>query len=218
MSKHDILSRIRTSLNRNGPLPNGVSAGLRARLATPALHLRPAFSEQAVERFVEKLQGVAGSVDHCKAGLGIAEAVQRYLDERDLAQEIVVSTDELIGDVPWSNQMRVKHGRPDPHDKTSVTGAFAAIAETGTVVLLSSPESPTTLNLLPENHIVAVRREHIVRHQEDVWRALRQRPDGMPRTVNLITGPSRTGDVEQVLQLGAHGPRQLHVLVVNDDA
>ena len=216
MSKRDILNRIRSSLNRDGPLPPGVSEGLRTRLNTAQLHVRPAFAPDTAARFEQKLIGVAGSVERCTAGSGIAEAVQRYLEEHDLPPEIVVSDDELVGAVSWSNQLSVKRGRPDPSDVTSVTGAFAAIAETGTVVLLSSPESPTTLNLLPENHIVAVRKEHIVRHQEEVWSALRRRAGGMPRTVNLITGPSRTGDVEQVLQLGAHGPRQLHVLVVDE--
>ena len=94
--------------------------------------------------------------------------------------------------------------------------SFAAIAETGTLVLLSGAHSPTTLNFLPDVHIVIVRRQQIVTHIEDVWRRTRSELEEMPRTVNLITGPSRTADIEQTIQLGAHGPRSLHVIVVEN--
>ena len=83
------------------------------------------------------------------------------------------------------------------------------------MVLLSGPDSPTSLNFLPDYHVVLVRAPQLVRHIEDVWQRLRERGD-VPRTVNFITGPSKTADVEQTLQLGAHGPRSLHVIYVDD--
>jgi L-lactate dehydrogenase complex protein LldG len=100
----------------------------------------------------------------------------------------------------------------------SVTGAFAAIAETGTLMLLSGPSGPTTLNFLPDNHIVVLRASQLVGAYEEAWGRLRELygPGKLPRTVNLITGPSRTADIEQTIQLGAHGPRRLHILVVED--
>ena len=217
MSKAEILERIRTSLHRRGELPQGVQKSLRRRLRKPAKHIRPAFDESPRERLEAKAGGVAATVASCNHKRAISASVAEYLDARNLPKEIVVSDDPLLEGVSWSNELTVKHGLPGPSDLTSVTGAVAAIAETGTLVLLSAPESPTTLNLLPGNHIVAVRESDIVSHQEDVWSLLRKRSKGMPRTVNLITGPSRTGDVEQVLQLGAHGPRQLHVVIVEDD-
>ncbi len=97
-----------------------------------------------------------------------------------------------------------------------MTAAFAGIAETGTLVLLSDAQSPTTLNFLPDVHVVVLRREQIVRRIEDVWQRLRDEVAGMPRTVNFITGPSRTADIEQTIQLGAHGPRSLHVILIED--
>ncbi len=54
----------------------------------------------------------------------------------------------------------------------------------------------------------------IVRHFEDAWALLRARPEGIPRTVNIVSGPSRTGDVELTMQLGAHGPRSVQVILV----
>ena len=103
-------------------------------------------------------------------------------------------------------------------DQVSITGAFAGIAETGTLVMASGPDHPVTLNLLPDTHIVVLREADIVGGYEDVWGRLRQRygKDRMPRTVNTITGPSRTGDIEQAIELGAHGPRRMHILVVRE--
>ena len=100
----------------------------------------------------------------------------------------------------------------------SFTGSFAGVAETGTLVLLSGPESPTTLNFLPDVHIALLFTDRVVGSYEDVWARLRAR-DGatvMPRVVNWITGPSRTADIEQTLLLGAHGPRRLHIILVDE--
>ncbi|MDX1605990.1 MAG: lactate utilization protein C, partial [Candidatus Competibacterales bacterium] len=99
-------------------------------------------------------------------------------------------------------------------DKVTVTPAFAGIAETGTLMLLSGPDSPTTLNFLPDAHIVVLPAERIVGPYEAAWQRLRARNEPLPRTVNLITGPSRSADIEQTLQLGAHGPIRLHILLV----
>ncbi len=96
-----------------------------------------------------------------------------------------------------------------------MTPCFAAVAETGSVVLVSGPESPTSLNFLPEFHVVLVYADQLVRHVEDVWGRLR-RAGVSPRTVNFITGPSKTADVEQTIQYGAHGPRGLDVIFIED--
>ena len=95
----------------------------------------------------------------------------------------------------------------------------ARVAETGTLVLTSGPDNPTTLNFLPDTHIVVVDAKDIAGDYETVWHARCARHYGegaLPRTVNLITGPSRSADIEQTLILGAHGPRRLHVMVVGE--
>ena len=120
---------------------------------------------------------------------------------------------ELDG-IPWPNTLGIRRGRSDGKDLVSVTGAFAGVAETGTLVLASGPEAPTTLNFLPDDHIVVLREHRLVRYLEDAWALLRKELGGMPRTVNCITGPSKTADVEQVIQEGAHGPRRLLVVLV----
>jgi L-lactate dehydrogenase complex protein LldG len=106
----------------------------------------------------------------------------------------------------------------DGRQLASVSHAFAGVAETGTLVLTSGRDNPTTLNFLPDNHIVVVEAKDVVGDYETVWQRLRERfgTGNLPRTVNMITGPSRSADIEQTLILGAHGPRRLHVIIVGD--
>src|SRR5574337_311669 len=82
------------------------------------------------------------------------------------------------------------------------------------VMMGASPGSPTTHNFVPDDHVVVLEVGCIVPYFEDAWAFLRARPEGMPRATNIISGPSRTADVEQTIQLGAHGPRRVHVILV----
>jgi L-lactate dehydrogenase complex protein LldG len=94
-------------------------------------------------------------------------------------------------------------------------------------MLVSGKNSPSALNFLPDTHIVVLPIARMVGPMEAAWDRLRQAfaPHGedvggaaMPRTINFITGPSRTGDIEQKIEMGAHGPRRLHIIVVEDEA
>jgi L-lactate dehydrogenase complex protein LldG len=111
----------------------------------------------------------------------------------------------------------VKHGPAEAEDEVGVSHALAGVAETATVVLHSGSANPSTVNFLPEHHIVVVDAKDIAGDLETVFSRIRQTfgKGEMPRTVNLITGPSRSGDIEQKLLLGAHGPRALHLIVVD---
>ena len=115
--------------------------------------------------------------------------------------------------INWHSDIDISYGKSDGNDLVSVTPAFCAIAESGSVVLLSSPDSPTSLNFLPDVHFVIVEASQLVAHIEDAWTKLRQL-NAIPRAINIITGPSKTADVEQTLQIGAHGPRQLRVILI----
>ena len=128
--------------------------------------------------------------------------------------------------MPWDERplLRVREGRAEASDLVSVQHAFAGIAETGTLMLPSAPERPTTLNLLADTAIVVLRASRVVGPYEEAWDLLRQeRHDDpatgsfMPRNVMLVTGPSRSADIEQTLELGAHGPRQLHLVLIEDE-
>jgi len=102
-------------------------------------------------------------------------------------------------------------------DLVGITGCFAAVAETGTLAMVSGPDSPASMNLLPETHIAVVPTDRIVAFMEDVFRMLRKERGGMPRALNFISGPSRTADIEQTLVLGAHGPYRVHLLLMEAD-
>ena len=97
----------------------------------------------------------------------------------------------------------------------AVTQAYCGIADTGTLLLFSSPENPTRLNFLPEHHIVLLDTKRVVTTKQDAWQLMRQEQRVMPRAINLVSGPSRTADIEQTIQLGAHGPRSLTVVLID---
>lgn len=101
-----------------------------------------------------------------------------------------------------------------PADAVGVTLAVAGVAETGTAVLASAPERPTLLAFLPETSIIVLPADWIDGAYEQAWDRIRALPGGVPRSVNLVTGPSRTADIAQQLELGAHGPKRLLILIV----
>ena len=119
--------------------------------------------------------------------------------------------------MPWAaTALEIARGPSEGDDLNAVSAAFAAVAETGTLALVSGPDNPTTLNFLPDNHFVVVFAADVVADVESVFARLKAAygAGALPRTVNFITGPSRSADIEQTLLLGAHGPRRLHVVVV----
>lgn len=157
------------------------------------------------------------------ARVGAAEVpseVTAFLARNNLPASIAMAPSPQLDGYDWAGQkmLAIRRGRGEGSDQVSVTGAFAGIAETGTLVMASGPDHPVSLNLLPDTHIVVLREADIVGGYEDVWGRLRERygKDRMPRTVNTITGPSRTGDIEQTIELGAHGPRRMHILMVRE--
>jgi L-lactate dehydrogenase complex protein LldG len=135
-----------------------------------------------------------------------------------------MSPDPALDRIPWGERplLEIGRGRADPADLASVTPCFAGIAETGTLMLVSGGERPATLNFLPDNHIVVLQTKDVIGTYEEGFARLRQAANGadggfMPRTVNFVTGPSRTADIELTLIMGAHGPRRLHVVLVDDE-
>ena len=151
---------------------------------------------------------------------GVPSEIVAYLARNNLPAQAAMAPSSQLDAYDWASQkmLSLRKGRGEASDQVSITGAFAGIAETGTLVMASGPDHPVTLNLLPDTHVVVLRESDIVGGYEDVWARLRERygKNGMPRTVNTITGPSRTGDIEQTIELGAHGPRRMHIVVVRE--
>lgn len=151
---------------------------------------------------------------------GFADApgeIVRYLRDNNLPATLRMGDDERLTAMPWGDTLlEISRGPSDGHDLNAVSAAFAAVAESGTLALASGADNPTTLNFLPDNHIVVLAAEDIGADYEAVWARLRAvySKGAMPRTLNFITGPSRSADIEQTLLLGAHGPRRLHIVLV----
>ncbi len=209
-----ILGAVRSAVRRDPAEAAFRRQEIEARIVAHEVHVRPAVEGDLAARFAEKVALVASTFAPVEGVDGVSRAVADYLEERRLDKEIVVTTDPLLEQVRWSNEFAVARRAADPGDRVSVTGAYAGVAETGTLVFVSDRTTPTTLNFLPETHVAVLARDRLVAHLEDVWGRLRAERAGPPRTVNFITGPSRTGDIELQLELGAHGPRRLHVLLV----
>jgi len=147
----------------------------------------------------------------------VPEAIARYLAARNLPPAAVLPPDPRLDAIPWARAMLELHrGLAAAGDAVGISIGDAGIAETGTLVLLSGRDNPTRNNFLPETHIVVLRAGDVVGIYEEVWDRLRALGD-LPRTINLVTGPSRTGDIAQRLELGAHGPRRLHIVLVETD-
>lgn len=213
-AREDTLSSIRTSLRRKGVLDPSIGAALEERLTLGRTHARPSFSGAPVEHFVTKVNEVAGTVARVEALSDVPAAIGEHLAAHSWPSQLVVSRDRLVDQIDWPEAWSVEVRAATGADQVAVTGVLAAVAETGTLMLVSSPEAPTTLRFLPDDHIVIVAVDQIVPYLEDAWTELRRNFERMPRAVNLVTGPSKTADVEQTLQVGAHGPRRLHVILV----
>ena len=175
---------------------------------------QPQWAEAPRERFLAKLTKVAGTYVEIASDAEIVQTVSDYLAAQNLPHRLVVAPHPLLAKVIWPEGWDVASRRAQGDDRISLAVAFCGIAETGSLMLLSGPDSPTTLNFLPDDFLCLLPTGRIVPRMEDAWALLRAERGGPPRATNLITGPSRTADVEQTIQLGAHGPRRLHVLLI----
>jgi len=229
-ARDDILGGIRRALNR-GPVPAETAAALAERVAAHRRNLIPARAAALdppgrIDLFVAMAEEVQTTVARIASDEEVPAAVARYLASENLPAELVMAPDPSLDTIPWDTRplLAIRRGRAEAGDAVSLTPCLAAIAETGTVMLVSGPDTPTTLNFLPDTHIIVLRAGQVVASYEEGWDLVRARSQsasgdasrGWPRTINLITGPSRTGDIEQRIQLGAHGPRRLHIVLVGE--
>lgn len=226
MSARDtILGRVRASLNASpGDMARQKAVDQRLKKAAPGVipargQLPPA---ERVALFAEMAVKLSASVEHVRKAADVPKAVTEYLRGRNLPSAVRMGADPRLAAMPWARQraLELRFGPSDGDDEAGVSHAMAAIAETGTLVMTSGAENPTTINFLPEHHIVVVEAADIEGDLETVLARIRKAygKGRMPRTVNLISGPSRSGDIEQKIILGAHGPRALHIIVVGDEA
>ncbi|HYZ33248.1 MAG TPA: LUD domain-containing protein [Crenalkalicoccus sp.] len=227
MSRDLLLGAIRRGLRR-GPLPPDQQAMLGGRLAQHPRHLIPARSRLPrpgqVALFLRNLEKEFGTAERVPDLAAVPAAIADYLAAQNLPTRFVLAPHPELQAIPWESRpmLAFEARRALGTDLVSVQHGWAGIAETGTLVFPSDAIRPTTLNLLPDTEIVVLRASRILGAYEEAWDLLRAERgaggDGfMPRNVMWVTGPSRSADIEQTLELGAHGPRRLHVVLVDDD-
>lgn len=228
MSKDAILGAIRRGLKR-GPLPADQRAMLEGRLATHPRHLIPARSRlprpEQIALFIRNVEKEFGAVERVPDLSAIPAAVADFLAAQNLPARLVVAPHPELASIDWSARPMIEREARAARDGdvVSLQHGWAGVAETGTILFPSDPVRPATLNLLPETEIVVLRASAVVGAYEEAWDRLRaERQDAMtggfmPRNLMFVTGPSRSADIEQTLELGAHGPRRLHVLLVEDE-
>ena len=214
-----VLARVRKALGTGDRTAAQSSA--EAYVAAHGHGPRPAMPADLVARFLGRATDMQSSVERIADRRDIPLAVTRYVDALDLPPALAAQKSHAgvcwpeFADLDWAGAGLAIEARPTAgHDRLGVTSAFCAIAETGTLVVLAGADTPTATTLLPDTHIAVVRADRIVSGMEEAFALIRLERGGLPRAVNMISGPSRTGDIEQTIVLGAHGPFRVHVLVL----
>jgi L-lactate dehydrogenase complex protein LldG len=220
-ARERVLGRVRQALGKTGPDP-AAHAVAQTYIDAHARGPTPAFDGDRVLRFIRR----AGDMESTVARIGdrneIPAAIAAYLAALDLAPALAAGTPHRgvcwpeFADLDWARSRLSVEARPTTgDDRLGITGVFCAIAETGTLVVLTGADTPTATTLLPETHVAVVAANRIVDTMEDAFALVRKERGTVPRAINLISGPSRTGDIEQTIVLGAHGPFRVHILVVD---
>lgn len=205
-ARENILARVRARLRAQAPPPEP---------AAPPAHPRPRAAPDPIARFVSEARRLGSTLERAARREDVPAAVARYLEAHALGRAAVCWPE--LAALDWRGAgIAVEARAAREGDLVGITGAFCAIAETGTLVTLSGPDTPATVSLLPETHIAVLAASRIVRGMEEAWRLVRAERGSLPRAVALISGPSRTADIEQTVTLGAHGPYRVHVIVVGE--
>ncbi|HRP75195.1 MAG TPA: lactate utilization protein C [Rhodocyclaceae bacterium] len=215
-ARDDILGRVRSALGRTADNRAGAVAEVEMALAARTRGPRPVAPTDPVARFRAEGKRMSSTLDEVASLEDVPAAVGRYLASCDLPRQAVAWPKLAVLD--WRGAgLDVVSRSVTADDPVGITGCFCAIAETGTLMLCSGPETPAATSLLPETHIAVVPVSRIVAGMEEAWTLLRAECGAvLPRAVNFVSGPSRTGDIEMTIVLGAHGPYRVHLLLVND--
>jgi L-lactate dehydrogenase complex protein LldG len=221
-ARDEILSNIRRSLGVKGTekIRQQIVAERLERAPKGVIPARSQVSgEERLALFKIQAEAALATVTEISAPAEVPQSIALFLRNHNLPATLRMGDDPRLEAMPWADTtLAIAHGPSEGGDLNAVSHAFGGVAETGTLVMVSGSENPSTLNFLPDNHIIVVSAKDIANDYESVWSRVRRAfgKGGMPRTVNWITGPSRSGDIEQTMLLGAHGPRRVHVLVVRD--
>jgi L-lactate dehydrogenase complex protein LldG len=213
-ARETILARIRRAQGRGASRPS--QAELEAIETYLSAHPRgtlPKVEADLVARFRARAEAMQSTTEEVAGEADVPAAVARYLKSSNLPLAGCVWP--RLARLGWrASGLDLYAREATGEDAVGVTGAFAAIAETGTLVLASGPDTPASASLLPETHVAVIGADRIVAHMEDAFALARAAFGQLPRAINFVSGPSRTADIDQTIVLGAHGPSRVHVILV----
>jgi len=211
-SRERILGRLRSRLQGSdeGERATRIEAWANAGVPGPL----PALDADPIETFVIRARAVAAQLVEVASPEQAVETVVQGWRDSGAASPLVAGPDPRLRRLPWPRDAQVQFRNATAEDGIALTTAYAGIAETGSLVMLSGKTSPALLSFLPDHCFCLLERSRILFHPEVLWSRLRADQVDMPRALTMITGPSRTADVEQTLQLGAHGPRRLTIVLI----
>jgi L-lactate dehydrogenase complex protein LldG len=218
-ARDTILGKVRSALGKQRT-DEASLAEAQAYIDPHAQGPRPSLPDDLVSRFMQRAGDMESTVERVTDRDEIPSAISRYLDGVESSPGVRARFREGVcwpefANLDWAGAGLAIGARPTTGDDVlGITGVFCAIAETGTLVVLPGPAAPTATTLLPETHIAVLSADRIVAGMEEAFALIRSERGTLPRAVNLISGPSRTGDIEQTIVLGAHGPYRVHILVL----
>ncbi|MDE2174532.1 MAG: lactate utilization protein C [Betaproteobacteria bacterium] len=208
-----ILAQIRARQGRPAALHDIEAADAEVDIGRHVRGPQPTIADR-IAGFTTQALALQTSVARVASAQDVPPAVAAYLREQALGVQGVAW--ETLADLPWVDAgVTLEFRPPRDEDKLGITGCFCAVAETGSLVLASSPATPSSTHLLPQTHIAIVPASRIVAALEDAYALLRAELGELPRALSTVSGPSRTGDIEQTIVLGAHGPYRVHVVIVD---
>lgn len=214
-ARQAIFSRIRKAQQRSNQVSQGERDAVQDYLQHHPSGPQPQVGHDLIGHFRAQAQRMSDTVAEVASMAEVPAAVAAYLDDLGIAKQAIAW--KTLDALAWAQAgIEVMFRPPVNADMVGITGAFCAVAETGSLLLLSGPDTYASASLLPETHIAILPASRIVAYMEDAFVLVRSERGELPRASNFISGPSRTGDIEQTIVLGAHGPYRVHVIVVQD--
>ncbi len=213
-ARNAIFRRIRQAQGRPEQVTEAENQQVQQYLAEHVPGPRPDLGIDLIGRFCQQAERTSQTLDRVNSIDQVPAAVARYLDGLSLQRQAIAW--RTLQDLRWQDSgMAVEFRKPVNDDLVGITGCFCAIAETGTLMLLSGPDTYSSAALLPETHIALLPVSRIVGSMEEAFALAKKERGELPRATNFISGPSRTGDIEQTIVLGAHGPYRVHIILID---
>ena len=192
-----------------------LASGRRSPIPAPADYVAPSAGKDLLCMFVRGLEKVMATNELISDASQLVESVEAYLQQHKAGRELVVTDAIRQAGLLENCSLQLLDAPTRGNETSAITMAYAGIAETGSLVMLSGADTPVTTNFLPDNFVCVLKVGDVLNDMESLWARMASEKRIMPRSVNLVTGPSRTADVEQIIQMGAHGPRRVHVMLLD---